>query len=51
MIVKWAVIGAVIGFLIGLLLQQHTDGIITFTIAGGAVGIGFRKWIFTTFWK
>lgn len=51
MLMKWAVCGGIIGFVFGLIIGLGFGESVIAAMLGGWAGIGFRKWIFTTFWK
>lgn len=47
MLVKWAIGGAIIGAIVGVITDT---GLGPGAVFGGICGVLFRKWIFRTFW-
>lgn len=47
MIIKWGIIGAIVGAVVGL----FAGDVVVFAIFGAMGGVAFRRWIFRIFWE
>jgi len=50
MLFKWFIIGAIPGFILGIVSGAGFGGAIFGACLTGAIAVVLRKWIFRTFW-